>query len=438
MAAIGRSRLYKGGENISILDFFKRSTDSTESTESTDNNINPYITEIIEKISKDNLLAMPTVTGCVEILTNTIASLPIELYKISGDSVKPVKEDNRVTLLNDSTGDLLDAFEFKKAMLTDYLLHGSAYGYINRRLNDVTSIHYIDRKFITVMSNTDPIFKHVDVYVNGEKYHDYDFIRMLRKTKDGATGVGILEENFEILKIIYTAWIYEGMLVGSGGNKKGFIMSQNRLSKEAKEDLKAQWNNMYTNNKSNCVVLNDGLTFQESANTSVEMQINENKKTNSAEICKMFQVPESVLNGTCTDEEYQSFIKLAVLPLINAFENSLNVSLLTGSERNKYYFKFDTKELMKGDIEKRMKAYAEAVKSGIMQVDEVRYLEDLKPLGLDFIKLGLQDVLYNPVTKEIYTPNTNQTNNITNPKNEPSEETPKGGELKNEDRDKTE
>ena len=126
------------------------------------------------------------------------------------------------------------------------------------------------------------------------------------------------------------------------------------------------------------------------------------------------------------------------MPLINAFENSLNVSLLTGSERNKYYFKFDTKELMKGDIEKRMKAYAEAVKSGIMQVDEVRYLEDLKPLGLDFIKLGLQDVLYNPVTKEIYTPNTNQTNNITNPKNEPSEETPKGGELKNEDRDKTE
>ena len=228
---------------------------------------------------------MPTVTGCVEILTNTIASLPIELYKISGDSVKPVKEDNRVTLLNDSTGDLLDAFEFKKAMLTDYLLHGSAYGYINRRLNDVTSIHYIDRKFITVMSNTDPIFKHVDVYVSGEKYHDYDFIRMLRKTKDGATGVGILEENFEILKIIYTAWIYEGMLVGSGGNKKGFIMSQNRLSKEAKEDLKAQWNNMYTNNKSNCIVLNDGLTFQESANTSVEMQINENKNYNSPDQC---------------------------------------------------------------------------------------------------------------------------------------------------------
>ena len=50
-----------------------------------------------------------------------------------------------------------------------------------------------------------------------------------------------------------------------------------------------------------------------------------------------------------------------------------------------------------------------------MQIDEVRYREDLEPLELDFIKLGLQDVLYNPKTKEIYTPNTNKTTNITNP-----------------------
>lgn len=47
-----------------------------------------------------------------------------------------------------------------------------------------------------------------------------------------------------------------------------------------------------------------------------------------------------------------------------------------------------------------------------MQIDEVRCLEKLKPLGLNFIKLGLQDVLFNPVTKEVYTLNTNQITNI--------------------------
>lgn len=70
----------------------------------------------------------------------------------------------------------------------------------------------------------------------------------------------------------------------------------------------------------------------------------------------------------------------------------------------------------------RFEAYKTALESNLMQIDEVRYLENLEPLGLNFIKLGLQDVLFNPVTKEVYTPNTNQITNIEN----------KNGGLKNE------
>ena len=194
--------------------------------------------------------------------------------------------------------------------------------------------------------------------------------------------------------------------------KKDSLKRKSKLSKEAVAELKAQWNDMYRNNNSNCVVLNNGLQFQESANTTVELQLNENKKTNSIEICKMFNIPESILNGTCTEEQYQSFIKITILPILTQFETALNNTLLSNDERANFYFKFDTKELLKGDIVKRMTAYGQAVTAGIMQIDEVRFIEDLEPLGLDFIKLGLQDVLYDPIKKQIYTPNTNQTANI--------------------------
>ena len=59
-----------------------------------------------------------------------------------------------------------------------------------------------------------------------------------------------------------------------------------------------------------------------------------------------------------------------------------------------HFFAFDTTELTKGDIEKRFKAYEIGVKNGILQIDEARYKENLPPLGLKFLKLGLQDVLY--------------------------------------------
>lgn len=60
-------------------------------------------------------------------------------------------------------------------------------------------------------------------------------------------------------------------------------------------------------------------------------------------------------------------------------------------------------------MRERFEAYRTALDSNFMQIDEVRYAEDLEPLGLSWIKLGLQDVLYDPRTKQVYTPNTNQT-----------------------------
>ena len=41
-----------------------------------------------------------------------------------------------------------------------------------------------------------------------------------------------------------------------------------------------------------------------------------------------------------------------------------------------------------------------------MNTDEVIYIEKLEPLGFKFIRLGLQDVLYDVEHNTIYTPNT--------------------------------
>ena len=85
--------------------------------------------------------------------------------------------------------------------------------------------------------------------------------------------------------------------------------------------------------------------------------------------------------------------------------------------------------LLKGSLKERYEAYKLALDGNFMQIDEVRYAEDMKPLGLTWIRLGLQDVLYDPKTKTVYTPNTNQTTAIEGGSVEPEE----GGEEGNED-----
>ena len=362
-----------------------------------------------DSISCEQALNIPAVARCVNLISETVSMIPIKLYREdTADGKRKTVEvtDSRCDLLNEDTKDTLDGAQFKKALVRDYLLNGNAYAYINKQRNSVKSLHYVDSKNITINQNFNPIFKDYNILVHGQTYKPFEFLKILRATKDGARGSGIVEENGELLKVAYTTLKFEQNLVSTGGNKKGFINAKNRLTKEAIDALKAAWYKFYSNNDENVIILNEGLTFQEASNTSVEMQLNESKKSMSDSILEIFGVP--------TDWNWETFIKTAIMPILATFECALNRDLLLEKEKKSFYFAFDTKEIIKGDIKTRFEAYKTALESNLMQIDEVRYLENLEPLGLNFIKLGLQDVLFNPVTKEVYTPNTNQITNIEN------------------------
>lgn len=365
-------------------------------------------------ITKEQALNIPSVKGCISFIADTVAMLPIKLYKEDGTKTSEVLGDNRIKLLNDDTGDTLDANQFWRAIVTDYFLGKGGYAYINRRMNKIMSIHYVNEENISISKNLDPIFKSYKINVYGQSYWPHDFIKILRNTKDGASGKSIIEENALLLSVAYNSLVYEETLVKKGGNKKGFLKAQKRLTEDAINALKAAWSNLYSNNSENVVVLNEGLEFQEASNTSVEMQLNENKESNAIELCKLFNVPVTILKGNATSQEYSSAFKLAVMPLLKAIECALNRDILLESEKKSFYFAFDTKEMLKGNIKERFEAYKIAIDANFMGVDEVRFMEDLPAFGIDWIKLGLDSVLYNPTTKEIYTPNTNAKQNMGN------------------------
>ncbi|CAI3620759.1 phage portal protein [Clostridium neonatale] len=369
-----------------------------------------------DNITRDMALNIPTLSGCVELISNTVASLPIKLYQELDGKVNEIKDDIRLKLLNNDTGDTLDAFQFKKAMVQDYLLMGNGYAYIKREKGAFESLHYVKQESASININADPIFKQYDILVNGENYKPYEFIKLLRNSRDGATGTGIVESNNKLLAVAYNSLDYENILAKTGGNKKGFIKALSKLTDEAIAQLKEQWNKMYSKNSENCVVLNNGLEFQESSSTPTELQMNENKVSNGNEICKILNVPPSMItgDGKANESDYEKFVKMAILPILNSFISALNRDFLLDKEKKSFYFAFDIKELLKGDILKRFQAYEIALKNGFLGVNEVRYEEDKPEIEAfnDVIKLGLSDVLYNTKTGDIYTPNTDKSSNM--------------------------
>jgi HK97 family phage portal protein len=366
------------------------------------------------QVTKKEALAIPAIQGCIKFAADTVSMLPIKLYREIDGKVEEIKDDIRVRLLNDDTGDTLDANQFWRAVITDYYLGKGGYAYINKGFNSFKSIHYVDEINISQIRNTDPIFKDYKIMVQGASYHPFEFLKILRNTKDGCRGVSIIEENALMLSVVYNSLIFEENLVKKGGNRRGFLKSEKELSQEAIDKLKAAYAKLYSNNSENVVILNKGLEFQEAANSSVEMQLNENKETDSAEICKLFLFPVNVINGTATENEYNNAFKMGIMPLLRAIECALNRDLLLESEKLNYYYAVDTKEMLKGNMKDRYEAYGIAIEKGFMKIDEARYMEDKEPFGIDWINVGLNSVLYNTKTGEVYTPNTDKVNDTTN------------------------
>ena len=366
-----------------------------------------------ETITREHAMTLPAVSGAVDLIANLIASMPIKLYKYKQGKVESQDKDARVQMLNSDTGDTLDAFQLKKNMVEDYLLGKGGYCYIEWSRNDVTALKYVKDNFISIVPQLSdplyPIYKNYDLLVLGEKVDKDCVIKLLRNTEWGGEGVGVIQEVSKALDTAYNTLLYQLGLVKTGGNKRGFLKSQRKLGQDELNALKAAWANLYNNNESNVVVLNNGLEFQEASNSSVEMQLNESKVQLQDEINSIFHIYPA---------DFWRTFKEAIYPIVKAFETQLNKNLLLEKEKKNFYFEFDVKEIIKANITERYNAYKVAKETGFLTLNEIRRAENLDSIeGLDVVNVGLGAVLYDTNTHTYYTPNTNTTADLTGGEN---------------------
>ncbi len=363
-------------------------------------------------LSRAAVLGIPTVQACISMIADTISMLPIKMYERTDGEIREVKDDRRLFLLNNDTGDTLNATEMKKAWVYDYFLGKGAYTYIERDIYAMPkAIRYVEENRITVnVSDFNPISKDYSLSVGGNIYARSDFIKILRNSKGYGSGISVIAENPEIFVVAYNTMLFEKSLVKKGGVKKGFFTSQKPQTDNSMKAVKAAYSRMYSNSQDaadSVLVLNDGMDFKEASATSVEMQLNENKVTNAGEICKIFGVPQEMLSGRASEQVRTLFVSGAIMPVINIMEAALDSDFLLEREKATRYYAFDTKEITRGNMLERYRAYEIGLKNRFIMLDEVREQEDLKPTGLNYMFLGLQDVLLNPETGQMYTPNTN-------------------------------
>ena len=363
-------------------------------------------------ISRSDALNIPAVGACIGFITTTIAGLPIRLFRDDDGKITEVEDDYRLKMLNGDTGDLLDSQQLLESIVTDMLLTGAGYAYVDWKNNLVDGIYYVDQMYVSVTQDAEPIYKNVEIYVGGRKCHEYQLMRITRDSRNGVSGIGVLQQYPLLFNTMVNALRYEKNSI-STGTKRGFFKSKYRLDLKALDALKEAWKkfcNSVGKASPDAMILNEGIDFAPASSTATENQLNESKTTNSELVYNAFGLPTNLFKTTTpNDSVYKNAVRTGILPIVSKLSIALNKFLLLESEKEKMYFVIDTSSIERNSQEERFRAYDTALKSGWMQIDEVRKAENLSPIGLDLVKLNLSDVLYNPTTKELYVTNTNTT-----------------------------
>lgn len=344
-----------------------------------------------DKVTIDDALQIPIVNACVSRVSDVIASTDLRLYKKTDKGREEVENDNRVKILNTKVDNgLINSFELKKLIVRDYFLKGHCYFYVKRSGNKVEDIAYLDN--VSISSNSDPFNKLFTIHAYDKTLRPHDTLRITRNTKDGMRGKSIIDETgLHFLLIIKTM---ERLLTDA---KRGFLpkgmfkMEKNIRDLDAvREDVRK----MLSDKNSGYIFLNSSITYEP---LEKKKDAENEAKANASELNKiaaMFGVPVSIINGGANEEDKFNFINFTILPLLATIEASLNRDLLLEREQGKYYFAFDTKELLKGNLKERFEAYQIAIKNNIMSMDEVRDIENMPRLNLGFYKFNIADAMY--------------------------------------------
>lgn len=346
-------------------------------------------------IDANTALKVGAVFRCVDLLSKTMASLPLHMFEDAGDGKRKATRHRLYNIVYALPNHATTAYEFWQMFVANLLLTQGGYAKIKRN----------GAGFITELWNipTSSVTYRGENRINGERYiivtdaesgrsetlheGEYLFVPNFRFSDD-ADPEDPLRIASEILGLTNDVNQLAATAFRTGINPGGFIEAPPGLSDKAFERLKEDFETKYAGvkNSGKFLMLEEGMKVNLLTRDLEKTQALESRKFAISEVCRIFGVPLHLCmdleHATFSNIEQQSleFVRDAINPLSVRIEQAMFRDLLTENERKKYFFKFNTNGLLRGDTAARTAYYNTMRQNGVMCADEIRELEDMNAI----------------------------------------------------------
>lgn len=338
------------------------------------------------QVSEDNALTFSAVYAAVRIISETIASIPLNVYQYDGETRVKAEGHPVQNLLAKAPNAVSSTFTFREAMAANLVLHGNAYARIEfNNAGRPVSLTPLNPMLVEVkIVDGEKVYK----FNQKETFLDYEILHFVGLSFNGLTGKSPLTVAREAVAIGLAAQEYGARFYSNGANTGGVITAPGRLSSEAINRLKQSWNraNGGLSNSHGTAILEEGMKYDKIGLDPEAAQFLQSRKFQVNEIARIFRLPPSYLadlenSSTRANVEQQAiqFVRDCITPYVRRMEVELNRKLFREDEANLYAY-FTVEGLMRGDLKGRYDAYATARQWGWLSVNDIRDLENLNPV----------------------------------------------------------
>lgn len=332
--------------------------------------------------SQQNALQLSTVFRCINIISESIAVLPLGVYTKNG-----VRVDHNIDYVFRDSDNKLTKFEMIKQMVQSVLVKGNGFIHITRNSDGtVKKLRWLESCDVNIFyekqSNT--LYYTVPVLFNNKKIETVNMIHLKMFSHDGVNGVSILNIGSKALRLGTTLENNAYNFFANGCNLSGVLSVASSLTPQQIKDIHKAWDESYVNG-SGVAVLQGNMNYQSVSNSAKDNELLSSREYTVKDICRWFGI-NPVLLGlsgatyTSLEQAQTDFVLHTLLPWVEAIEEEFTKKLLLPSEQKSMEIVLDENYLLRMDKNTEANYYSTMVNNGLFTRNEARGRLGLQPV----------------------------------------------------------